>query len=111
AFDVFALPSRTEGVSIALLEACASGLAVMATDVGGNPEIIQHEATGLLVPPDDADATLKAFQRLLADAGLRDRLGRATREWVRANASLNALRLRYDALYRQARGDGRPAEH
>ncbi len=111
AFDVFALPSRTEGVSIALLEACASGLAVMATDVGGNPEIIQHEATGLLVPPDDADATLKALQRLLADAGLRDRLGRATREWVRANASLNALRLRYDALYRQARGDGRPAEH
>lgn len=104
AFDVFALPSRTEGVSIALLEACASGLAVLATRVGGNPEIIADGRTGLLVPPDDRDATLAALQRLLADAELRERLGHAARAWVKANASLDALRRRYDALYRQARG-------
>jgi glycosyltransferase involved in cell wall biosynthesis len=107
AFDVFALPSRTEGVSIALLEGCASGLAVMATDVGGNPEIIAHDRTGLLVAADDPAGTLKALLRLLGEADLRHRLGHAARDWVRANASLDALRRRYDALYRQARSEGR----
>ena len=102
AFDIFAMPSLTEGVSIALLEACASGLAVVATDVGGNPEIIVDGRTGLLVPAQDAPATQGALQRLLDDAGLRQRMGEAAREWARQNASLDALRRRYDSLYRQA---------
>lgn len=102
--DVFALPSLTEGVSIALLEACATGLPVLATRVGGNPEIITDGATGLLVPPDDRDATFHALKKLLGEPSLRDRLGQAAREWVRAHASLDALRRRYDALYFQAMG-------
>jgi len=102
AFDVFVLPSLTEGVSIALLEACATGLAVVATDVGGNPEIIQQDLTGLLVPPDHAQATLAALLRLLGDEHLRNRLGTAAREWVKGHASLTALSQHYDKLYREA---------
>src|SRR5690606_24346412 len=75
AFDVFALPSRTEGLSIALLEACATGLAVVATDVGGNPEIIHDGTTGLLVPSDDAMALETALNALLRDASRRATLG------------------------------------
>lgn len=102
AFDVFAMPSLTEGVSIALLEACASALPIVATAVGGNPEIIESGRNGLLVPPDDRDATLKALLSLLASPEQRQVFGARAREWVRANASLSALRLRYDGLYRTA---------
>ena len=102
AFDIFALPSQTEGLSIALLEACATALAVVATRVGGNPEIIAHEQTGLLVPPDDVQALGDALERLLADPALRSRLGSQACEWVRAHASIDALCSTYDSFYRRA---------
>ncbi|MDE2400759.1 MAG: glycosyltransferase [Burkholderiales bacterium] len=102
AFDVFALPSQTEGLSIALLEACASGLAVVASRVGGNPEIIQHEETGLLVEANDAAALQQGLQRLLNDPPLRMRLGSAAARWVAANASTQALREAYDHFYHAA---------
>lgn len=102
AFDVFAMPSLTEGVSIALLEACASALPVVATAVGGNPEIIESGVNGLLVPPDDRDATLRALLSLLAAPEQRRVFGERARAWVRANASLDALRQRYDGVYRAA---------
>jgi glycosyltransferase involved in cell wall biosynthesis len=104
AFDVFAMPSLTEGVSIALLEACAAGQAIVATRVGGNPEIIESGQRGLLVPPDDRGATLEALTSLLASPDLRRHYGEQAREWVTAHASLDALRLRYDQFYRQAQG-------
>ncbi|MFY9458603.1 glycosyltransferase involved in cell wall biosynthesis [Aquabacterium commune] len=99
AFDVFALPSQTEGLSIALLEACATGLAVVATRVGGNPEIIVDDQTGLLVAPDDNDALAGALSRLLADSALRARLGAAAAQWVRAHASSEALAQAYGRVY------------
>jgi glycosyltransferase involved in cell wall biosynthesis len=102
ALDVFVMPSLTEGVSIALLEACAAGLPAVATDVGGNPEIIASGERGLLVPAEDADATLDAIRSLLASPALRQEYGRKAREWVVAHASLHALRVRYDQLYRDA---------
>ncbi|MBJ6984071.1 glycosyltransferase [Luteimonas sp. MC1750] len=100
--DVFALPSLTEGLSIALLEACAAGLPVVASDVGGNPEIVRHGRTGLLVPVDDGDALRAALLRILGDRPLRLALGLAAREWVMTHASIDAMRLSYDRLYADA---------
>lgn len=102
ALDVFALPSLTEGLSIALLEASAAGLPIVATAVGGNPEIVTDGRTGVLVPPDDREATRNALEALLKDAALRARMGSAAREWVRANASIEAMRRSHDRFYAAA---------
>ncbi|WP_165967307.1 glycosyltransferase [Luteimonas aestuarii] len=102
AFDVFVLPSRTEGLSIALLEACAAGLAVVATDVGGNGEIIADQSTGRLVPSDDLPALQDAVGALLHDRDGRRRLGGAAREWVRMHGSVDAMRQNYDTVYARA---------
>ena len=102
AFDIFALPSLTEGLSIALLEACATGLAVVATAVGGNPEIIRNGQTGLLVPAQDGPALRDALQALLADPALRARLGGHACEWVGAHASVDALCSTYERFYHRA---------
>lgn len=102
AMDVFALPSQTEGLSIALLEACASELAIVATAVGGNPEIIQDQQTGLLVPPDDNQALTKAIRELLDAPQRRAELGQRARQWVAANASDQALEQAYESCYREA---------
>jgi glycosyltransferase involved in cell wall biosynthesis len=102
AFDVFALPSQTEGLSIALLEACATSLAVVATRVGGNPEIISDGQTGLLIPVDDNAALHQAVGRLLGDEALRQRLGAAACRWVAEQASVNAVRIAYETSYREA---------
>ena len=104
AFDVFALPSLTEGLSIALLEACATGLAVLASSVGGNPEIIKDDHSGLLVGSEDAPATQVALLRLLGDSLLRARLGETARHWALEHASTKALHQAYDRFYRSALG-------
>ncbi|MGY0611404.1 glycosyltransferase [Luteimonas sp. A501] len=104
AMDVFALPSRTEGLSIALLEACAAALPVLASDVGGNPEIVCHGGTGLLFQSDDGAALRAALAQLLSDRALRASLGAAARAWVVASASIEAMRASYDALYAEAIG-------
>ncbi|MGY0196283.1 glycosyltransferase [Leptothrix sp. BB-4] len=102
AYDVFAMPSLSEGHSIALLEAASSGLAIVATAVGGNPEIVQDGRNGLLVPSQDAPALTAALDRLLGDATLRARLGGAARQWAVDEVSLDAMTDRYEALYRAA---------
>lgn len=103
-FDIFAMPSLTEGLSIALLEGCATQLAVVATAVGGNPEIVREGETGLLVPPGDGPAMLAALDRLLADRPLRERMGRAACDWVQANASIETLYEAHKQFYERARG-------
>lgn len=102
AFDIFALPSQTEGLSIALLEACASELAIVATAVGGNPEIIKEGQTGLLVPPDDDRALAQSIRKLIDSPPLRRKLGQQAREWVSAHASDIALEQAYERCYREA---------
>jgi glycosyltransferase involved in cell wall biosynthesis len=102
AFDVFAMPSLTEGLSIALLEAAAAQLPIVATAVGGNVEIVTHQSTGLLVPPADDAVTAAALRALLGDAALRARLGAAARQWVVQHASVDAMCGAYDTLYAQA---------
>ena len=104
ALDVFVLPSRTEGLPIALLEACATGPAVVATDVGGNPEIIRDGDTGLLFASEDGARLEMHLDALLADRALRERLGHAARDEVERHASIQAMRAQYDAVYAAARG-------
>lgn len=80
--DIFALPSYAEGVPTVLMEAMASGLPVVGTHVMGVPELIEHNRSGLLIPPARADALADALARLAQDPGLRARLGQAARERV-----------------------------
>jgi glycosyltransferase involved in cell wall biosynthesis len=82
AFDVFCLPSLFEGMPVSLLEAMAQGLPVVATAVGGVPEVATHEEDALLVPPSDANALAGALLRLLSDAELREVLRRTA--WTTA---------------------------
>lgn len=102
ALDIFVLPSHSEGLSIALLEACRAGLPIVATDVGGNAEVIRDGQTGLLVQPGSAPGLQAALLRLLADAALRQQLGAAARSWVRAHGSIEAMRASHDDFYRRA---------
>ena len=102
AMDVFVLPSETEGISIALLEACAAGLPVVATAVGGNPEIVDDGVTGRLYAAGDAGALGRILRELAGDAGERQRLGRAAQAWVAEHGSVAAMQCRYQALYLEA---------
>lgn len=104
--DVVAAPSvssrdgRREGIPVALMEAMGAGLAVVASDLSGIPELVQHEESGLLVPPGDVRQLADALQRLHDDAGLRARLGQAARVKVlrefdlHTNAGLLVERIR-----------------
>jgi glycosyltransferase involved in cell wall biosynthesis len=78
--DIFCLPSYREGVPSALLEACASGLPIVATDVPGCRDVVMHGVNGLLVPPRDPQALAKAIEELLTKPSLRDRMGKAGRQ-------------------------------
>jgi glycosyltransferase involved in cell wall biosynthesis len=94
--DVFALSSRSEGAPLSILEAMAAGLPVVASRVGGVPELVVDGETGLLVPPGDPAALAAALGRLVADAGLRDRLGAAGRQ--RAQRCFDVRRQRREHL-------------
>jgi glycosyltransferase involved in cell wall biosynthesis len=97
--DLFAMSSVTEGYSVALLEACATGLPIVATDVGGNAEIVHHGSNGLLVPARDPAALAAAMLEVLQDAGRAGALGRAGREWVMQYGSLRGMAQRYGEIY------------
>lgn len=99
AFDVFALPSRNEGVSIAALEAMASGLPVVASCVGGNPEVVVDGETGLLTPPGDVAALSAACGRYVGDADLAQRHGAAGRTRMLRDFSIEAMVSGYRRLY------------
>lgn len=101
-FDIFALSSLSEGYSMALLEASASGLPIVATDVGGNREIVVDGRNGRLVPPARDDALAEAFATLLRDPAGAVAMGRAGRDWALREASIETMAGRYDALYRNA---------
>jgi glycosyltransferase involved in cell wall biosynthesis len=96
--DVFAFPSRLEGSPNALLEAMACGVAVVATRIGGVVDLIDDEETGLLIPPDDAEALSIAIDRLLRDAPLRAALGDRARGRVREAFSLRTAAARLTEL-------------
>jgi glycosyltransferase involved in cell wall biosynthesis len=98
-FDVFALSSLTEGYSIALLEACAAALPIVATDVGGNREIVHDGSNGWLVPARDRAVLGTRLRQMLADPLTAQGMGRAGRAWVLEEGSFTTMATRYDALY------------
>lgn len=102
--DFLVLPSREEGLSNVILEAMAAQLAVLASDVGGNPELIEHGRTGLLFASDDPIALAANLQELSSDSDLRQRLGSAAREHAQQHYSLQALVEQTQAVYRRVLG-------
>jgi glycosyltransferase involved in cell wall biosynthesis len=92
---VFALPSYAEGLPMSLLEAMAAGCPVVATPVGGIPDLVTHDVNGLLVPPGNPQALADALQRILRDRALAARLGNAARQTIanRFNAERSLERL------------------
>jgi len=99
---VATLPSQIEGLSQALLEAMGLGLPVVASDVGGNPELVSDGRTGLLAPPEDPAAWAERLNRLLADEELARRLGQAGRAMVRHAFPLERTAQRTEAVYQEA---------
>jgi len=97
--DVFALSSASEGYSIALLEACAAALPIVATDVGGNREIVRDGVNGRLVPAADVAALATALIALLRGGDQAGRMGRAGQTWAQAEASFRTMAERYHGLY------------
>lgn len=97
--DCFVLPSRTEGTSCTLQEAMASGLPVVATAVGGTPELITSGETGTLVPSDDVTALAGALQAFHDDPDSARRCGVAARQKALRDFSLTATLAAYDRLF------------
>ncbi|HEX7082169.1 MAG TPA: glycosyltransferase family 4 protein [Gammaproteobacteria bacterium] len=100
--DVAVLPSlRREGLPKSIIEAMACGVAPVVTSVGGNVELVEHEASGLVVPPSDADALADALTRLYRDRELRRRLGAAARERIRTRFTIGRTIAETARLYRE----------
>ena len=105
---VFALPSYAEGMPMALLEAMSWGLPVIATPVGGVPQVVEHGVNGLLVTPGDSDGLAAAVARLLSEPALRESLGAAARRTIATRFSLQTALDRLGELYRRFGLEPRP---
>ena len=108
AFDVFALSSESEGHSIAVLEAMAQGLPVVATRVGGISETVQHGVNGFIAPIRGVHEIAAALETLVHDPGLRERMGQASRA-LSQNFSLDRMVDQTVALYEQVISGGNAA--
>lgn len=107
--DAFVLASRTEGMSNAAIEAMACGLPVVATAVGGQPELLEDGVTGLLVPPRSPARLGFALEQLLHAPARSHRMGRLGRERVLQSFSLASMVKAHDALYASLRAQDLPA--
>jgi glycosyltransferase involved in cell wall biosynthesis len=101
AFDLFTLPSRSEGTSISLLEAMSAGVCPVVTDVGGNRAVLGGDLDSLLVPDDDDAALAATWQALLDDAGRRGTMGGRARARVENTFSLDRMIDMHAALYEE----------
>lgn len=95
--DLFVLPSLAEGISNTILEAMASGLPIIATDVGGNGELVKDN--GIIVPPANDKALADAIATLVDNADLRSKMTARSRELVEKHYSINSMVENYHALY------------
>jgi glycosyltransferase involved in cell wall biosynthesis len=100
AFDTLILPSSNEGTPVVVIEALASGCPVVATSVGGVPDVVREGVDGFLVPAGDVEALAQRLTRLAADSELRERMGAAGRESVPERYAVERLVGDIDELYR-----------
>jgi glycosyltransferase involved in cell wall biosynthesis len=109
--DIFALPSREEALPLAVLEAMAARRPIVASAVGGVPEVVRDGQTGFLFPPDEHDRFVKALLRLADHPELREELGRRGQQRVRSQFGVarmvHATLGYYDALLATSRAAGR----
>ncbi len=108
---VFVCPSLYEPLGIVNLEAMACGTAVVASRVGGIPEVVEDGQTGLLVPPDDPAALAQAIGALVADPARAARMGQAGRQRAMSEFSWNGIAEQTAALYAELAGDAEPGDH
>jgi L-malate glycosyltransferase len=102
AADVFCHPSRAEALPLAVLEAMFAARPIVASSVGGIPEVVREGVDGLLVPPEDPAALAAALRRALEGAPFRASLGAHARERALARYSLDEMTNAYERLYRAA---------
>ena len=101
AMDVFALPSRWEGMPNALMEAMAAGRPVVASDIDGIRELIRHGETGWRVPPGDPEALARTLLGMLADRKRASQVGRAALAYIQESFSLDRMVDAYAQLCRE----------
>jgi glycosyltransferase involved in cell wall biosynthesis len=101
AFDALILPSANEGTPVSAIESLAGGRPVVATAVGGVPDVVRDGVDGFLVQPGDVDAMAERLARLAADADLRRRMGEAGAASVRERYAVERLLDDMDRLYRR----------
>lgn len=99
AFDLFILPSLTEGVSITLLEAMASGIPIVASKVGGNPEIIENERTGLLIPLSENIRWIETIKSLIKNENRRRDISKRAKNFVTEQFSIETMVENYEEIY------------
>jgi glycosyltransferase involved in cell wall biosynthesis len=100
--DIFVLPSYSEGLSNALMEAMASGCACVASEVGGNRFLIQNGVSGFLFPPGDREALRSHVQRLIEDDAKRVQLGEKAQERIREHFDWSVVGKQYQTLFDEA---------
>jgi L-malate glycosyltransferase len=105
--DVSVLISSSESLSNAILESMAAGVPVVATEVGGNPELVKPGETGLLVPPGDQEKLVQALARLVRDPDLRSQYAARSKEFARAHFHIDEVCRRFEQLY-MTLAKGRP---
>lgn len=97
--DIFVLPSLTEGLSNVILEAYALKKPVIATNVGGNPEVVQHGETGFLVNPSDIEKMSQYIVMLSQNPDIRQEMGRKGYEYIKENFNFDIQTKKYEKLY------------
>ena len=104
--EILVSSSYAEGLSNSVIEGMAARLPVVATAVGGSPELIVDGDRGLVVPPRAPSRIADALGRLLEDGALRERLGASARRFVEANLEIDAMARHFDRLYEAALDGG-----
>lgn len=99
AADIFTLPSKYEGNPMSVMEAMAAGLPVVASRVGGVPEVVENEQMGVLVPADGEPCLVKALQTLAENISLRQRMGQAALQRAQQQFGVRSMVRNYEALY------------
>lgn len=97
--DIFVLPSFSEGLANVLLEAMAMEKAVVATEVGGNPDVVSNGENGFLVPAGDSESMASALRQLIEDEGLRKQIGEQNRQKIEEHFSWAATAKRIETVY------------